>query len=289
MNSIHPAAAIGVVTLTVADLGRSVAFYEQTIGLTTQQQSASEALLGAGTRPLLRLQALPGARYAPRTTGLYHFAPRVPSRLELARTIEHLARTRTSIDGASDHTVSEALYLHDPDRHGIEIYRDRPRDAWYDQQGSFLMDTHRLDIDGIMAELDGGSTSWQGLHPATDMGHIHLRVAELEKSGAFYANVLGFGVMADMGSALFISAGGYHHHIGMNVWAGVGVPAPSCDAARLVSYEVLLPNDDALQTVMERVKAAGLQPTAQDEGWLVRDPSQNGLLLRSSPHQHTTL
>jgi catechol 2,3-dioxygenase len=230
---------------------------------------------------LLRLQALPGARYAPRTTGLYHFALRVPSRLELARTIEHLARTRTSIDGASDHTVSEALYLHDPDRHGIEIYRDRPRDAWYDPQGNFLIDTHRLDIDGIMAELDGGAVPWQGLHPETDMGHIHLRVAEVEKSGAFYANVLGFGVMADMGSALFISAGGYHHHIGMNVWAGVGVPAPSCDAARLVSYEVLLPDADALQAVLERVKIVGLQPTPQDGGWLVRDPSQNGILLRT--------
>lgn len=280
MNSIHPDAAMGVVTLTVADLGRSVAFYEENIGLTTQSKSASEALLGVGTRPLLRLQALPGARYAPRTTGLFHFALRVPSRLELARTIEHLARTRTSIDGAADHTVSEALYLHDPDRHGIEIYRDRPRDAWYDQNGNFLIDTHRLDIDGIMAELDGGSAPWQGLHPATDMGHIHLRVAELEKSRAFYANVLGFGVMADMGSALFISAGGYHHHIGMNVWAGVGVPAPSCDAARLVSYEVLLPDADALDSVVERVKAAGYQPTQQEAGWLVQDPSQNGVLLR---------
>lgn len=282
MNTIHPAAAIGAVTLTVADLGRSLAFYTQNIGLALQTQQADEALLGAGTRPLLRLQALPGARYAPRTTGLYHFALRVPSRLELARTIEHLARTQTTIDGASDHTVSEAIYLHDPDRHGIEIYRDRPRSDWYDRDGNFLIDTHRLDIEGIMAELAVAPGPWQGLHPDTDMGHIHLRVAELKKTGDFYLNVLGLGLMSDLGSALFISAGGYHHHIGMNVWAGVGVPAPSCDAARLVRYELLLPDATALQAVLGRIDAAGLQPTAQDGGWLVQDPSHNGILLRTS-------
>lgn len=282
MNTIHPAAAIGVVTLTVADLGRSLAFYTQNIGLALQAQSADEGLLGAGTRPLLRLQALRGARYAPRTTGLYHFALRVPSRLELARTIEHLARTQTSIDGASDHTASEAIYLHDPDRHGIEIYRDRPRSDWYDSDGNFLLDTHRLDIEGIMAELATAQQPWQGLHAETDMGHIHLRVAELKKTGDFYLNVLGLGLMADMGSALFVSAGGYHHHIGMNVWAGVGVPAPACDAARLVHYELLLPDGAALQAVLERLEAAGVQPTAQAGGWLVQDPSYNGILLRTS-------
>lgn len=282
MNTIHPATAIGMVTLTVADLARSLAFYEQTIGLTLQAQTAHEARLGVGNRVLLRLQALPGARYAPRTTGLYHFALRVPSRLELARTIEHLARTQTSIDGASDHTVSEAIYLHDPDRHGIEIYRDRPRTDWYDRAGNFLIDTHRLDVEGLMAELATAHEPWQGLHPATDMGHIHLRVAELEKTGAFYLNVLGLGLMADMGSALFISAGGYHHHLGLNVWAGVGVPPPSCDAARLVSYELLLPDAAALQAVRGRIEAAGLQPAAQDDGWFVRDPSYNGILLRTA-------
>lgn len=282
MNTIHPAAAIGAVTLTVADLGRSLAFYTQNIGLALHAQSADEALLGAGARPLLRLQALRGARYAPRTTGLYHFALRVPSRLELARTIEHLARTQTSIDGASDHTASEAIYLHDPDRHGIEIYRDRPRSDWYDSDGNFLLDTHRLDIEGIMAELATAQQPWQGLHAETDMGHIHLRVAELKKTGDFYLNVLGLGLMADMGSALFVSAGGYHHHIGMNVWAGVGVPAPACDAARLVRYELLLPDGEALQAVLGRLDAAGVQPTAQEDGWLVQDPSSNGILLRTS-------
>lgn len=282
MNTIHPATAIGAVTLTVADLARSVRFYEHNIGLSRQAQTAQEALLGVGNRTLVRLQALPGARYAPRTTGLYHFALRVPSRLALARTIEHLAHTQTIIDGASDHTVSEAIYLHDPDRHGIEIYRDRPRTDWYDGAGNFLIDTHRLDIEGIMGELATGQDPWSGLDPATDMGHIHLRVAELAKTGAFYRNVLGLGLMADMGSALFISAGGYHHHLGLNVWAGIGVPAPACDAARLVSYDLLFPDTAALQAVLGRVDAAGLQPSAQDGGWLVRDPSSNAILLRTA-------
>lgn len=279
MQTIHPDTQIGAVTLTVADLARSVAFYQQNIGLTLQTQSAEEAVLGAGTRPLLRLQALPSARYAPRTTGLYHLALRVPSRLELARTIDNLTRTRTAVDGASDHTVSEALYLHDPDRHGIEIYRDRPRTEWYDRNGNFLMDTRRLDAEGIMAELTDKGQPWQGLHADTDMGHIHLRVADVKATGDFYANVLGFEAMADMGSALFVSAGGYHHHIGMNVWAGVGVPTPTADAARLVSYEILLPDDAALEAVLERVKAAGIVPAQQAAGWSVQDPSHNEILL----------
>lgn len=281
MNTIHPATTIGVVTLTVADLARSLAFYQENIGLTVQMQTPTEALLGVGTNALLRLQALPGARYAPRTTGLYHFALRVPSRLELARTIENLARTRTTVDGASDHTVSEAIYLHDPDRHGIEIYRDRPREAWYDSAGNFLIDTRRLDIEGVMAELAADAQPWQGLHPATDMGHIHLRVADVKRTSDFYLRVLGFDRMADMGTALFISAGSYHHHIGMNVWAGVGVPAPSCDAARLLMYEILLPDDEVLAAMLQRVAAVGIQPVQQEAGWLVHDPSHNGVLLRS--------
>ncbi|MBX3010741.1 MAG: VOC family protein [Caldilineaceae bacterium] len=283
MTTIHPATQIGAVALTVADLGRSVTFYQKNIGLTVQSQSATAAVLGAGERTLLHLHALPGARYAPRTTGLYHFALRVPSRLELARTIENLASTRTTIDGASDHTVSEALYLHDPDRHGIEIYRDRPRADWYDRAGNFLMDTHRLDFEGIMGELAGDSQAWQGLHPDTDMGHIHLRVAEIKQTGDFYQKILGFGVMATMDSALFVSAGGYHHHIGMNVWAGVGVPAPACDAARLLSYEILLPDAAALTAVLQRATAAGVEAVQQETGWLVRDPSSNPILLRSLP------
>ena len=133
-----------------------------------------------------------------------------------------------------------------------------------------------------MAELTDNGQSWQGLHADTDMGHIHLRVADVKATGEFYTKVLGFDAMADMGSALFVSAGGYHHHIGMNVWAGMGVPAPTSDAARLVRYEILLPDDASLGAVLERIKAAGIVPVQQAAGWSVQDPSHNGILLRTA-------
>jgi catechol 2,3-dioxygenase len=270
---------MGAVTLTVADLARSLRFYQERIGLSVIGPEGSTAILGAGDTPLLRLEPLPGARSFPRTTGLFHFALRVPSRLELARTLDHLLDTETPIDGASDHNASEALYLHDPDGHGIEIYRDRPRADWYDRDGRFVLNTTPFDGKGVMAELKGNEQPWQGIHPATDMGHVHLHVADLASVRRFYVDILGFEIMLAMDSALFISAGGYHHHLGLNTWAGVGVPAPPDDAARLLSYEIHLPDADALAAVLERLRAAGIEPIQTENGWFVRDPSQNGIVL----------
>ena len=281
VHTIDPATTIDMATLTVADLARSLDFYQEQIGLGLQDRDTNAATLGSGSTPLLRLQELAGARPVRRATGLFHFALLVPSRRELARTLAHLLETKTPIDGASDHHVSEALYLHDPDGHGIEIYRDRPRSDWTDASGQFLMNTTPFDADGVMAELAGGAPPWQGLHPDTVMGHIHLRVDNLENARAFYVGVLGFEVMAEMDSALFISAGGYHHHLGMNTWAGVGIPAPPADAARLLSYEMRLPDAAALDAVLARLDAAGHTPIEQVDAWFVRDPAQNGILLRA--------
>ncbi len=280
-NIIHPETAVGLVSLSVADLGRSLDYYRHHIGLALIDRAGGEALLGAGARPLLRLREQPGARLR-RATGLYHFALRVPSRLELARVIAHFQQTGTPVGGASDHLVSEALYLSDPDGHGIEIYRDRPRDAWYDQRGQFRMDTRQLDIAGILGELRGGAPEWQGLHPDTDMGHIHLQVADIAASERFYLEVLGFGLMVHMPSASFISAGGYHHHIGMNTWAGVGLPPAPPEAARLLGYELLLPGGDALDAVLGRIRAAGISPQPAEGGWLLHDPSQIAVVLRAA-------
>lgn len=283
MQAIHPDTHIGTVTLTVADLARSLQFYQETIGLRIQQQNEDSALLGANHKPLLHLQEVPNARPARRTTGLYHFALLVPSRLELARVINHFIETRFAIDGASDHLVSEALYLHDPDEHGIEIYRDRPRAEWVDANGNFRLDTLPLDIRAIMNELSNApNLPWQGIHPDTVMGHIHLRAAELERTGRFYREVLGFDLMAALPSALFLSAGGYHHHIGMNTWSGVGVPAPTADMATLQSYEIVLPDAESLASVVRRIQNAGIEIAQQDTGWLVRDPSHNSILLRTA-------
>ena len=273
---------VGTVALSVADVERSSNYYQQSIGLVVLHRSSASATLGVGTTPLLCLHEVPGARVVRRATGLYHFALRVPSRRDLARVIRHFAASGTRIGGASDHVFSEALYLSDPDGHGIEIYRDRPRDTWYDAQGSLRGASDPLDLPGILAELDGDEPAWDGLPLGTDMGHIHLQVADIAAAEHFYAEVLGFEIMIHMPSASFVSAGGYHHHIGMNIWAGMGVPAPPEDAARLLNYELIVPTRQALAAAVERVCAASIQVTKHAQGWAVRDPSHNCVLLRSS-------
>jgi catechol 2,3-dioxygenase len=279
-SPIDPETTIGAVSLSVADLARSLDYYQHHIGLAVQSRGAGSATLGVGTTPLLHLHEVPGARVVRRATGLYHFALRVPTRHDLARVIQHFADTRTPIGGASDHLVSEALYLSDPDGHGIEVYRDRPRSQWQDAGGNLRMATDPLDIRAILGELGEGEPAWAGLPEGSDMGHIHLQVADVAAAERFYLDVLGFERMAGMPSASFISAGGYHHHIGMNTWAGVGVPAPPDGAARLLSYEVVLPTRAALDLVRDRLQATEIPLEEQSEGWAVRDPSGNLVLLR---------
>lgn len=279
VSVIDPETRIGVVTLSVASLERSLDYYQGTIGLRLIDRGGDEALLGVGGLGLLRLRELPGARVVRRATGLYHFALRVPTRRDLARVLVQLAETRTPISGASDHLVSEALYLSDPDGHGIEIYRDRPRDAWYDENGNFHMATIALNIDDVLAELGPNPVAWQGMPDGTDMGHIHLQVADVVAAEHFYTDVLGFERMTTYPGASFVSAGGYHHHLGLNNWAGRGVPAPPENAARLLSFELRLPTQAALEAVRERVHAAGIMAQARAEGLVVRDPSYNTVLL----------
>jgi catechol 2,3-dioxygenase len=271
---------MGAVALSVADLRRSLAYYQRHIGLAVLAHDGAVATLGVGNTPLLRLHEVPGARLVRRATGLYHFALRVPSRRDLARVIRHFADSETPVAGASDHLFSEALYLSDPDGHGIEIYRDRPRDTWYDTAGNMRVATDPLDIQSIMRELDGQEAPWDGLPAGTDMGHIHLQVANIRAAEGFYLGVLGFERMIAMPTASFVSAGGYHHHIGMNTWAGIGVAAPPEGAARLLGYEVLLPSEAALGAALDRVRAAGIPITEDAQGWAVRDPSHNLVLLR---------
>jgi catechol 2,3-dioxygenase len=272
---------MGPVALSVADLPSSLDYYQHKIGLQLQQQEHGTAVLGAGDRALLRLTEFPGARHQRRATGLFHFALLVPSRLELARTLQHLVESGVGIDGASDHRVSEALYLSDPDGHGIEIYRDRERSAWYDEQGRFKMDTLRLDLQGLLAEARHETQPWRGLHPQTVMGHVHLQVADVSTARRFYTDVLGFDHMTDYPSASFVSAGGYHHHLGMNSWNSAGAAPPPDHAARLLYFEIVLPDDKALAQVVEQVRAASHPIESQPDGWLLRDPSQNVILLHA--------
>ncbi|HEY0604408.1 MAG TPA: VOC family protein [Herpetosiphonaceae bacterium] len=277
---IDPATRVGLVSLSVGNLDRSLGYYQHNIGLAVLDYDRHSATLGAGATPLLHLREVPGARVVRRATGLYHFALRVPTRRDLAQVIKHLWESETYVGGASDHLVSEALYLSDPDGHGIEIYRDRPRDTWYDAKGTFRMGTEPLDVGAILGELTADTPAWSGMPDGTDMGHIHLQVADVSAADRFYVGVLGMERMAGMASASFVSAGGYHHHLGLNSWAGVGVPAPPENAARLLSYELLLPTAAAVEAVVERAREADVAVSEQSDGWSLRDPSHNTILLR---------
>ncbi len=278
--SIPPDTDIGKVALTVSDLERSMQFYTQSLGLKLFGRDGTTARLGAGQNEFLELTEIPGARYYPRTTGLYHFAILVPSRLALALVIQHLAETGTPLGGAADHLVSEALYLADPDENGIEIYRDRPRGEWKLSNGQVEMATNPLDIDDILSELKGQLEEWRGIDAETRMGHIHLKVANIEDSVAFYCDMLGFQLMARYGpSAAFVSAGGYHHHIGMNTWESRGAPPPPADAVGLRYYTIRLPDRASLEQLRQRLTKGAIAIEEKPEGIWLRDPSKNGIVL----------
>ena len=282
-TSIHPATVPGTVHLTISDLARSLDFYQSALGLRVHRQDAGTAALGAGGDDLLELVELPGARPARGSTGLYHFAILLPSRLDLARALHRLAETRTPVQGFADHLVSEAIYVPDPDGNGIELYRDRPRDEWIWDGAAVRMATDSLDVDGLLAELQGDEAPYNGMPPGTVMGHVHLHVSDLAAAQQFYCDVLGFDLITRYGgAALFVSAGGYHHHIGLNTWAGVGAPPPPPDAVGLRYFDIVLPDAPALNDVLARVEEAGLATEPHEGGVLLHDPSRNGVLLRAA-------
>lgn len=274
MASLPPETMMGPVELTVSDLDRSLDYYRQAIGLGVREQDDGRASLG-GDSELLVLHEVPGAQPAPRNTGLFHFALLVPERRALASWLAHAIREQVPMTGVSDHFVSEALYLRDPDAHGIEIYADRPRELWEGQVGR--MTTEPLDLENLLGELDDPEQeAFDGLPRGTVMGHVHLQVAEIPETLRFYRDVLGFDEMASYGSqATFLAAGGYHHHVGANTWASAGAPPPPEGAAALRRATIVLPSAAARDEVLNRVADAGQEP----EGNVVRDPSGNSLLL----------
>jgi catechol 2,3-dioxygenase len=281
---IHPDTSIGTVRLTVSDLERSREFYEQAVGLRSSERDDGTLAFGVDDeRPLVELRGDESApRLDPRATGLYHLAVLVPSRRDLALALARVADARWTLDGASDHLVSEALYLSDPDGNGIEIYRDRPRSEWPRAEGDLAMDTLPLDLDSVLGEL-AGAPERQPLAPhGTQIGHVHLKVSDIREAEAFYSGLLGFDVMVrGYPGALFVSAGGYHHHIGMNTWQSAGAGAPPPGAVGLRNFEITLPNAQELERVLERVNAAGVEVQEDHDGYLIHDPSGNGVVLRA--------
>jgi catechol 2,3-dioxygenase len=281
MSTVIPAETrMGAVHLTVGDLERSLAYYDESIGLSVLARDSGRATLGAGGTRLLELVEEPGAQPAPGRTGLFHFALLLPDRRSLARWVAHAIRERVRLSGASDHFVSEAIYLSDPDKHGIEIYHDRPRERWEGKVAE-RMGTDPLDLNGLLGELDEPeSEPFERQPEGTTMGHVHLQVSHIAPSVEFYRDVLGFGLMAEYaGQAVFLSAGGYHHHVGANTWRSGGALPPSPGSAALRRFEIVLPDASERDALAARMAADGLEIEDDPAGPLARDPSGNALVL----------
>jgi catechol 2,3-dioxygenase len=281
--AIDAATELGAVHLTVADLDREVTFYRDILGFQVQRRDSDTAALGAGGAELLRLTERPGAPRVTGTTGLYHYAVLVRQRVDLAQLLRRIAETRTPVQGLVDHHTHLAIYLADPEGNGIELAWDRPRDQWPTWETMYRRGNAPLDVEGLFAELPAGDAAWAGLPADTAIGHVHLHVAELKAADAFYHGLLGFDVTVVFPrSAEFVAAGGYHHHIGFNLWAGPGAPPPPAGAQGLRYFTIRLPNAAELARLEARLRAAGLTPEQTPEGLLVEDPSRNGVLLTAA-------
>ena len=272
---------LGPVDLTVADLDRAVAWYQRSLGLRVHRHEATEAELGDGTETAVILREDPAAGPAARHAGLYHYALLYPSREELARAAMRLMATRTPIEGASDHGTHEAIYLPDADGIGIELAADRPRERWPADLG-YSGGPAPLDSDSLLASVRGEEPT-ERVGEGLRVGHVHLHVGDVDEALAFYRDVLGFEERANLGSAAFVSAGGYHHHLGFNVWRGRGVgPAPE-HTVGLRHWTVELPAQQDVAAVRGRVERAGLAAEPFPGGFLVRDPWRIAVAFVAGP------
>ncbi len=279
---LDPHTAIGHVSLTVSDLDASRRFYEQVIGLSAAERDDGALALGAaGERPLLVLHGDPAAPGLDRrTTGLYHLAILLPTRRDLAAALVRVAQAQWPLQGASDHLVSEALYLADPDGNGIEIYRDRPQSEWRYDDGVLQMATLPLDLDDVIDALGDDRRVPARVPVGTKIGHVHLQAAELDAVESFYADVIGLDVTVRLyEQALFLSAGGYHHHVGLNTWHSAGGSPPAPGTIGLRHWELVLVDEDQARAILDRARAAGVPIEEGDGRPLLRDPSGNALLL----------
>ena len=285
-GSIDPGTSMGPVRLTVADLDGLRDFYRDAIGLAEIENSNGGVRMGTGDPsdlPVIELVGDPDAPPRPRgTSGLFHLAILVPSRPDLARALQRVAEAGWHLSGASDHLVSEALYLSDPEGNGIELYRDRPREEWPVRDGVLQMDTLPLDLDGVLGELRRDHAN-AAMAPGTRIGHVHLNVGDLTAAEAFYSGALGFDVtVRGYPGALFVSAGGYHHHLGLNTWAGEGAPPPPSGSRGLREFEIVLPSAAALAAEEHRLREVGFEPAREGDRVRATDPSGNRVRLTAA-------
>lgn len=266
------ASYVGAVQLQVADLGRSLDYYGRVLGLRVLERGARSAVLGShGGRTLVRLHEKAGIQPVPKqgAFGLYHFAILLPDRAHLGRFLTHIMRGHPGRVGMADHLVSEAVYLWDPDGLGIEVYADRPRDSWRHENRELVMATDPLDTQSVMAAA--GDAPWDGMPDGTTMGHVHLHVGDIVRAEAFYHAGLGLEkTVWSYPGALFLAAGGYHHHLGVNTWSRG--PSARDDQARLLEWELIVPDVAAAEAAVRSLHAVGASPEDTGAGWLAADP-----------------
>ncbi len=280
-TSIHAGTHIGLVTLRVANLERSRSFYEGILAFQPLTEEPGKVVLGGQDKqPLLELIEVPGAAPQPfGATGLYHVAILFPSRPDLGRELIHLMQAGWQI-GQGDHLVSEALYISDPDGNGLEIYQDRPRSTWQWTNGSVKMATDPVDIRGLVDDGQHKAEAWDVIPAGTRVGHIHLQVGSIREARHFYHDILGFDVTAQLPGALFVSAGGYHHHIGLNTWQSQGGKPTPAGHAGLEKYVIAIPTQEGLQEVKDRLVAHEVPFEEQGGSVSVRDPWGNLIVLK---------
>jgi catechol 2,3-dioxygenase len=266
------ATRLGAIHLTVTDLERALAFYGEVIGLRVHRRDGGEAAIGTGGRDVIVLHEDPSARPAGRHAGLYHVALLFGTRAELARAAVRIAVTRTPIQGASDHGTHEAIYLPDPDGNGLELAWDRDRSVWPSYEEQLAGGIQPLDAEDLLAVVAGEDPVARAADGLT-VGHVHLHVGDTEAATRFYRDGLGFDVMADLGTAVFVSAGGYHHHVGFNVWRGRDIPAQPKGTVGFGHWTLVVPDAATLAAVAERLRAVGVPAEPHPEGLLARDPS----------------
>lgn len=269
---------LGRLSLTVPSFEETIPFYRDVVGLAIHERTGSRTVLGAPEQPLLELVEDSTAR--PRNAaeaGLYHYALRVPTRAALGAALERI-QDGWQLDGASDHGVSEALYLSDPANNGVEIYWDRPREEWpMDADGQVLMETSPLDLDDVLAASNDGAT----VPVETDLGHVHLEVTDVGAARDFYVDAFGMGVRAQYSaSSLFVAAGDYHHHIGLNTWNGRTEPAGT-DSVGLNWFEIIVPDASELRRVVDQLLENGVDVLGEGGELQVVDPA--GIPIRLRP------
>lgn len=280
-QSPHP--VIGTATLMVHNIERMLAFYKDIFGFRVHERSQGAVSLSAdGKNVLLKLEEDTEAKLRKtRTTGLYHIAFLLPGRTDLADVLKHLAQRRYPLQGASDHDVSEALYLADPEGNGLEIYVDRDTTSWKWEKGQVFMTTKPLDIDDLL--MDASQAGWNGMPSDTLIGHIHLQVSNLEDSKAFYCDGIGLDPVLRFGSqALFISWHNYHHHIGLNTWNSAGEGPPKEKSTGLKHFSIVFSDEDERRKAIARLKILNAWITEENGTIITKDPSGIHMILEVS-------